>query len=102
MMKDFFKSKDFTAKEFHKNSIYSNIKTTMDIDEIYRCMVKASNEGKFSISTIRPTDNKIDEEIISYLENQGFKVEQVFIDENGRAIYALYDKSDFIRYDICW
>ena len=34
MMKDFFKSKDFTAKEFHKNSIYSNIKTTMDIDEI--------------------------------------------------------------------
>ena len=102
MMKDFFKSKDFTAKEFHKNSIYSNIKTTMDIDEIYRCMVKASNEGKFSVSTIRPADNEIDEEIITYLENQGFKVTQTPFDENGVPVYVLYDQSDFIRYDISW
>lgn len=102
MMAEHFKNDDFTAKELHKNSICFNKKMNKEVDEIHNCMLKASNVGEFSISTIRPTTNEIDEEIITYFENQGFEVTQTPVDENGVEIYVPYGKGENIKYDISW
>ena len=102
MMAEHFKNDDFTAKELHKNLICFNEKMNKEVDEIHNCMLKASNVGEFSISTIRPTTNEIDEEIVTYLKNQGFKVTQTPVNENGVPVFVIYNKSDFIRYDISW